>query len=237
MDVFAVLVYAFGSTSWSYAIPLPERFYSLLHGHGVFAAWRFSERYSYRFLYAAYVWLAYALAIFVDYPNAVLMLPVMIYLAVSTFSFKKIGESIAVSIRWSAIATFVVFAFITGLHFWHNATYYGGWSNLAGELRSYNRTVDATSTPASVFAAAPATTTPVIIRNAAGIVSSENKSAVGFFHEKSMPNGFFVLLFGDERGLFFFSPIFFFSLLGIFYVLRKKKMVVRYISCRLLSFQ
>lgn len=38
-----------------------------------------------------------------------------------------------------------------------------------------------------------------------------------------MPNGFFVLLFGDERGLFFFSPIFLFSLLGIMYVLRKKE--------------
>lgn len=38
-----------------------------------------------------------------------------------------------------------------------------------------------------------------------------------------MPNGFFVLLFGDERGLFFFSPLFLFSLLGILYALRKKE--------------
>ena len=217
--LFAVLVYAFGSTSWSYAITLYQNaFTACFIVTAFYAAWRFSQSDArYRFLYAAYVWLAYALAIFVDYPNAVLMLPVMIYLAVSTFSFKKIREGIAISIQWSAIAAFVVFAFVTSLHFWHNATYYGGWSHLAGELKGY-KVVTATSTPA--IAKASSTTTSA---TATSTVPIKDKTAVGFFHEKSIPNSFYVLLFSDERGLFFFSPIFIFSLLGIMYVLRRKK--------------
>lgn len=215
---FSVLVYGFGSTSWSYAITLYQNaFTACFIVTAFYAVWRFSQSDTrYRFLYAAYVWLAYALAIFVDYPNAVLMLPVMIYLAVSTFSFKKIGEGISVSIRWASIATFVVFASVTGLHFWHNATYYGGWNHLAGELKSY-RPITATSTP-EIVTTASTTILPV----ATSTVAEKSKTAVGFFHERAMPNGFFVLLFSDERGLFFFSPIFLFSLLGIMYVLRKK---------------
>jgi hypothetical protein len=219
---FAVLTYGFASTSWGYAITLYQNaFTACFIVTAFYAAWRFAESDTrYRFFYAAYVWLAYALAIFVDYPNAVLMAPVMVYLAVSTFSFEKVREGIAVSIRWSAIATFVVFAFVTGLHFWHNATYYGGWSRLAGELQGYTPrdTYIATSTPAIVTASS----TP-ISATATSTVPTNNKTAVGFFHEQAMPNGFFVLLFGNERGLFFFSPLFLFSILGIVYALRKKE--------------
>lgn len=217
---FAVLMYGFGSTSWSYAITLYQNaFTACFIVTAFYATWRFAKNDSrYSWLYAAYVWLAYALAIFVDYPNTVLMLPVMVYLAISTFSFEKMRECIVVSIRWSSIATFVVFVFVTGLHFWHNATYYGGWSHLAGELRGYtpNAASIATSTPSITATSSTAATV-----TATSTVSVKEKTAVGFFHERAMPNGIFVLLFGGERGLFFLSPIFLFSLLGIFHILRK----------------
>lgn len=212
---FAVLTYGFASTSWSYAITLYQSaFTAFFIVTAFYAAWRFSRSDTHhRFLYAAYVWLAYALAIFVDYPNAVLMLPVMIYFATSTFNLQKVQEGVAVTIRWSAIAAFAVFAFITGLQFLHNATYYGGWNHLAGELQGY-KTITTTN--------ASTATTSVVATNASGIVSSENQTAIGFFHERAIPNGFSVLLLGDERGLFFFSPIFLLSLLGLVYALRRK---------------
>ncbi len=215
--LFSVLVFAFGSTSWSYAVTIYQHSFSVCFiVTGFYAVWRYAQNNSkYNWLYAAYVWLAYALAISVDYPNAMLMLPVMAYLTVSTFSINKINQGIAITIRWSAIATFIVFAFVTSLQFWHNATYYGGWSHLAGELHDVN---SATSTP--TIAKTVSTSTPAI---ATTTVPLKNKSAVGFFHEQSIPNSFFVLLFSDERGLLFFSPIFLFSILGIMYVLRRKE--------------
>lgn len=211
---FAVLTYGFASTSWSYAITLYQNaFTACFIVTAFYAAWRFSQPDTrYRFLYAAYVWLAYALAIFVDYPNAVLMLPVMVYLAVSTFSFKQVEAGVTVSIRWSAIATVVVFMAVTGLHFWHNATYYGSWRTLAGELSGY--------TPKSVLATRTLLPLPAV---ATSTIETEEKTAIGFFDEQSLPQGFSVLLFGDERGLLFFSPIFLFAILGVVYALNRKE--------------
>lgn len=216
---FAALTYGFASTSWSYAITLYQNaFTACLIVTAFYAAWRFARGDSrYAFLYAAYVWLAYALAIFVDYPNAVLMAPVMVYLAISTFNVRRVTEGIAVGVRWSAIAAFTVFVFVTGLHLSHNAAYYGGWSHLAGELKGYTPDNIATST---LITAAASSTPPSV--TASSTVPAHNKTALGFFHEQAMPNGFFVLLFGDERGLFFFSPLFLFSILGIAYALRKR---------------
>lgn len=208
-SLFSVLVFAFASTSWSYAVTLYQNaFTTCFMITSFYAVWRFSqEDTKYKWFYASYVWLAYALAITVDYPNAVLLLPVMIYFAFSAFKIQKVEEGLMVSLRWTAIVTFVFFAFIAGLQFRHNATYYGGGMNLAGELQGYKLDV--------------ASTTPA--KNAAGLINEENKTAVGFFHEAKMPNGLFVLLFSDERGLLFFTPIFAFSLLGIWYVLKKKE--------------
>lgn len=213
---FSVLVYGFASTSWSYAITLYEHSFSAMFAVTMFyAVWRFSQKENrHAWLYAAYVWLAYALTITINYPDALLMLPIMVYLAISTFSFKKLEEGIALSIRWGAIATFVVFVFVTGLHFWHNTTYYGGWSHVAGTLTGYTPE-GATSTQAvAVASSTAATTTAAVV----------GKNAVGFFHESLIPNSLFILLFSDQRGLFLFSPIFILSFFGIAYAFRKKEL-------------
>lgn len=207
-SLFSALVFAFASTSWSYAVTLYQNaFTACFMITAFYATWRFSQDQTrYRWFYASYIWLAYALSITVDYPNAVVMLPVMVYFAVSTFKFEKIEESIKFTIRWSAIVTFVVFVFVTGVQFWHNSQYYGGRTNLAGELQGYNPNVATTTLP----------------KNSSGIINEDNKSAVGFFSEEKIPRGIFVLLLSDERGLFFFTPVFIFSLFGIFYSLKRK---------------
>ncbi|MFM2330696.1 MAG: hypothetical protein RLZZ26_203 [Candidatus Parcubacteria bacterium] len=221
-SLFAVLTYGFASTSWSYAITLYQNaFTAMFIVTGFYAVWRFAHSDSrYRFLYASYVWLAYALAISVDYPNAVLMLPIMLYLAAKTFSQKKVDAGIAITVRWSAIATFVVFAFAMGLQFWHNATYYGGWSHLAGTLHNYTPASEQRPVISPAVGATASSTASVV---ATSTVSSQEKTATSFFHEKAMPQSFFVLLFSDERGLFYFSPIFLFAPLGIMYAFRKKQ--------------
>ena len=201
---FTVLIYGFASVSWSYSTTLYQHAFSTFFiVTGFYAVWRFSKNDSkYSWVYASYVWLAYALALSVDYPNAVLMLPVMVYFAISAFPSQKVMGNVSVSIRWAAILTFIVFAFVIGLQFWHNATYYNGWSSLAGELQKYK--------PTTITSDSLATTTV------------KEKTAIGFFHEYRIPNGFYVLLFSAERGLFFFSPIFIFSLLGVWHVIKKK---------------
>ena len=217
---FSVLVYGFASTSWSYAITLYQNsFTACFMVTSFYSAWQYSQsKQRFGFLYAGYVWLAYALAISVDYPNAVLMLPVMVYLAYNIFSFKKIHEGIALSIRWSGIFTCAIFIIVTGFHLWHNNQYYGGWSKVAGTLS--NRTELSVSTQLSTSQVIIATST---LSTTSPTALVGDKSISGTFHEKLIPNGIYILLFSDQRGLLYFTPIFIFSFLGIGYALRKKE--------------
>lgn len=228
LAIFVVLIFAFASTSLSYAVTLYQNaFTTCFMVTGFYAVWKFSQSsHRFAFLYPAYVWLAYALAITVDYPNGLLYLPVLFYLAYSSFLFTKTNEDYQLSIRWSGILTVIVFACITGLHLAHNAHYYGSPTKLAGTLKSlqYNpATISAStvSTDASVQKHDFTTSTIVL-----STVKAPEKTVVGFFSERNIPRGLFVLLFSDERGLFFFSPIFILALFGIAFVLKKENMVI-----------
>lgn len=241
---FAVLVFGFASTSWSYAITLYQNaFTTCLIVTSVYAVWRYSKKTGkYDYLYAGYIWFAYALAIFVDYPNVILMLPVMIYLAFLTFSFKKVSEGFKFSIRYTSIVMAIVFVLVTGLHFWHNTHYYGDWKKLSGGLRSMSVLINAEkeslliSSTSSMLAAGDfqaldneniisTSTTESTSTTTASQVSAvvADKDVVGFFEEEKIPHGLYILLVSDERGLFFFTPIFLFVFLGVRYLFKKKE--------------
>ena len=207
---FAVIVYGFGSTSWSYAITLYQNaFTACFVVTAFYAAWRFSKTDSrYSWLYASYVWLAYALAIFVDYPNILLFLPIILYHIYSSLPYKKLHDGYSISIRWAGFLTVVVFVVVTGFQFWHNAHYYGGWSKLAGTLNSVvPGSIQNAHNSASLVATTSSSGT-ALASIASSTKTEVKKTAAGFFHEKNMPNGLYILLFSDQRGLLFFSPIF-----------------------------
>ncbi len=203
--LFSALVFVFGSTTWSYSITLYQHvFTAFFMTTSFYAAWKFANALGRRaWFYASWVWAAYAFAMFVDYPNAVMMLPIMIYFAYATFSVKKLEEGFSISVKWAAIATFLVFILITGFHFWHNAHYYGSWSKLSGTLEGYR---------------------PGNLLTASGTqIKAHEKTVAGFFSEEDIPRGFYVLLFSDERGLFFFSPIFILAIWGIWACSKKSR--------------
>lgn len=235
--IFAVIVFAFGSTFWSYAVTLYQHaFTAFFMMSGIYAVWSFR---TYRggkwnWLFGAYVWLAYALAITVDYPNAIMYLPIMVYFLFSTISFERVKEGYKVSVRWAGIITAIVFVAITSLHFWHNQYYYGSWKQTAGGLPTYIKTV-ATTTPVvprfvATLGGANATTTPaygasstlsVASTTAAAVSTSTPKDIVGFFSEKYLPNSLYILLLSPDRGLLLFCPIFIMAFLGMYYALKK----------------
>src|SRR3972149_4358329 len=190
---FSVLVFAFASSAWNYSITLYQHLFTVLFMTTAFyAAWKFrNESGPYSRLYASWVWAAYALSIFIGYPTAAIMLPIMLYFAYSTFSVKKLEEGVAISIKWAAIATVIVFVLAMSFQFWHNAHYYGSWLQLVGGIAGYQKEI------------------PI------NMESPEQTQDIGaFFSERNIPKGFYVLLFSDERGLFFFYPIFILSLFG-----------------------
>jgi hypothetical protein len=66
----APLIFAFGSTSWSYATTLYQHHLTTFFVLSAFyAVWRYAKRTRSGMFWGAYVWFSYAAAFLVDYPN------------------------------------------------------------------------------------------------------------------------------------------------------------------------
>jgi len=213
-SILAVLIFGFGSTAWSYSITLYQHlltvFFSL---SGFYAIWKFKQSGAWGWPYMAWAWLAYALAIFIDYPNALLLLPVMIYALVVSFNVSKDDQKVRVKFRPAIVLTFVVFLFITGLHFYHNQTYFGSWKRLSGSLVG----IKVLQTK-NLIGKEPAEIDRAIADDAA-----KKANVVKVFSEEKIPNSPGTLLFSKDRGLFFYAPIFIFAILGLLLALKKSR--------------
>ena len=203
----AVIIYGFATTSWSYSNTIYQ------HGPTVFllafafySVWKYKQHKALSWLWGAGAWLAYGLSFFFDYPNAILLLPIMVYfLLVSLSVFKNEEGGYKINFRVAILATFSVFLVISGLHLYYNKINFGTPIKFSNTLPRYgiinldkleNSDVSATSTP-------------------------DVGGAIGVFHETNVPNSFFELTVAPDKGLFVFSPILLLALLGVYFVIRK----------------
>ena len=207
-SLLAVLIFAFGSPAWSYAITLYQHHVTVfLILSSFYAVWRYKQRGASSWAWGFWVWLAYGVAIAIDYPNALLMLPVMVYFLLASLSIRRTPTKIAVSLRPAIIVTSLAFIVVTGLHFEHNAYFFGKWSNLSSTLVGYKTIKEKQLMNEPNFAST--------VQNL-----QEKKSVAIFFTEEALPFGFYTLTFSPDRGLFLYAPIFLLALAGM-YSMRK----------------
>ena len=104
--LLAPVLFAFGSTAWSYATTLYQHHLTTFFIISSFyAVWRYGKKTRLSFLWGAYIWAAYALAFTVDYPNLVLMLPVMVYFFLSSVTFATVKKKLRTSLRPAFLLT------------------------------------------------------------------------------------------------------------------------------------
>ncbi len=211
-SLLAVIIFAFGSTAWSYAVTLYQHHVTVFFILSSFyAVWKYKHSKSWSFVWGAWVWTSYALALTIDYPNALLLLPVMIYFFVVSIRAEQTETRFRVALRAPFVLSAIFFVIITGLHLYHNQTEFGSWKRVSGSLVGYKE-----------IKAKNWETLPVseIQKNITTAQKSKDNVAK-FFTETQIPNSPGTLLFSKDRGLFFFGPIFLLALLGM-YVLTKK---------------
>lgn len=208
MSLFAPFVFAFASTSWSYAITLYQHqvttFFII---SSFYAVWKYKQKTAWSSLWAILVWFNYGYAIFIDYPNVILMLPIIIYFLIT--SFEKIQQNgvIKVSFRLAFVYSSLFFILLTIMHGYYNYTQFGDWKRLSGSLLGYKAIKEQ-----HLFETA----------NTKKIAQFENaKQPLNFFKEDLLPNGMYTLIASTDRGILFYSPIFLLALLGIFSTLSK----------------
>lgn len=102
---------------------------------------------------------------------------------------------------------------LMGLHGYYNQVNFGSWKNLSGSLADYKSIKDS-----NLLKQKNAQEQIKDIQN--------SKQPVGFFKEENVTKGLDILLFSDERGILFYSPIFILAIIGIFVALRRRTMEI-----------
>lgn len=213
----SVIIFAFGSTAWSYAITLYQHHVTtFLILSAFYSVWKFKRQGKFSFLWASWVWLAYAIALFIDYPNALLMAPVMVYFFLSAWNLTHTEDRLKLTLRWSFVLASVFFIAVTFLHAYHNATYFGSAKRLAGSVVGY-RTLEENNLLGQ---------DPAVIEEKLAARQAEKDNVVGFFREERVPTSPYILLFSRDRGLFIYAPIFIFAIFGLYSMLKNKNMEV-----------
>jgi len=198
-SLFACLVFGFATIALSYANTIYQHHLStFLLLSAYLAAWTYKQHTAHSWLGAVWVWFAYGVAFFVDYPNLFLFLPAVCYLLLSATSFSQTPEKYSLSIRLSVIVSAVVFVLLGGGHAVYNYSQFGSPFTLHGSLPTYQTTTSANSSN-----------------------PAPPKSPAKFFSEELYPRSAVTLLFSSDRGLFFFSPILALGVLGLLVACRR----------------
>ncbi|MBP7967066.1 hypothetical protein KAZ66_02220 [Candidatus Woesebacteria bacterium] len=209
--ILAALIFGFASSSWSYAITLYQHHVTtFIILSCFFAIFQYRKGGWTRFFWISYVWIAYAFSIFVDYPNGILIAPVMLYAFFSAVSFKTLEDKLKIRLDIIFVITAVFFIGINIVHGYYNYVNFGDWKRLSGglvgikEIRSKN----------------------LLKGNDQSAVQKEaaDKNVVSFFQEVYQPGGSVILLVSRDRGIFLYAPIFVLGILGIFTRLKRSEM-------------
>ena len=161
------------------------------------------------------IFFLYSLAVTVDYPNLFMMLPIALASVGKMFYVENLKEKVKIVIKFPI--TVAVFAAVLPLLFflWFNQASYNNPIQLSGTLktiRDFKQYSDFLS--GNIQGLQPSLEQEE--------VSAGKKTAVGFFNTRNLANGLYLHLLSQDRGILYFTPVMFFSLIGIVLSYRKK---------------
>lgn len=199
ISLFMPLVFAFATSTWAYSVTIyqhvPTVFLILL---AFYCGWRLKNAKHLNFVWGSIAWFAIGISIFFDYPNAFLMVPIVLYLAGSIINIEKIKNKFKLNINLLIILTGIFFILAVGLHFEFSHIVFGKWFQTTNTIHRYDLNNLVASTKST---------------------SETDLSTV--FSESGFFNGFYLLTVAPEKGIFVFAPILILSILGAFVVIRK----------------
>jgi hypothetical protein len=201
-SLFGCLTYSFGSVSWPYAVTLYQhQVTAFLMLSAFYCAWAYRNNSIRTWIYALWVGAAAAWSVWVDYPNALFFIPILVYFFLYGSEFKITKTRMVLSVKPSLAMAAVIFGLIILVHGYYNYSQFGSPMRLSGSLPGYVRKGE-----------------QKLQKEGAGT----DKNLVGYFTENQFINGLYVLTVSTDRGLFLFSPIFALGFLGLYLISRRK---------------
>ncbi len=216
------LLFAFGTTSWSYAITIyqhiPTTFFVLL---GFYAAWRYKQRQQFHPLWGMVVWACYGIGVFIDFPSVFLMAPVMLYFLVNSIGIEQRKEGNRISFNLAFIISSFIFFSLMGGHGYYNKVAFGDWKKFGQSFTRYEgeekfqARLDRQQAEASAAAALASSSGTLVQKPTA----ASNPFSV--FKESKIVNGVTTLTIADDKGIFYYSPVLLIGLFGILFFRKK----------------
>lgn len=209
---FASITYTLATSAFPYAITLAQHNFTVLFMMTIILAGIHGPK---RGVYYFFGWLAYALAIFMDYPNLMLLMPAVIFMLLQSIIITNRHKYTKnIKLQLAIIYTAVVFLAINMGHAYYNATQFGAPQNVGPSVYERAQTVEELQQ----------------LRTDTAIATKEAENvSTSLFHPNKIPNGLYVLLFSQGRGIIVFTPVVLFGLIGL-YQLSTKPKFARYTS-------
>lgn len=162
------------------------------------------------------IWILYAFAFTVDYPNLFMMFPIALAAFFRSGVVEKVHRKLTVKVSLPRLLA--VFGVIIPLAFllWVNQMSYGSPFRLSGSVPTIEG-VSANGSPiflSNTGQKQVKTTQPV---------NSPPPSTLTFFQPRNMLNGFYILLISPDRGVLMYTPVMLFGIAGMFLAGRKKQ--------------
>ncbi len=226
ISIFISLIFGFACTAFSYATGLYQhQVTTFLILSSFYAAWKYKRNHL-SILYGLWVWMCLGISIWIDYPDIVLLLPIIIYFFFNNLKIHTLGKVYKFSVNHIFIVTSILFFAIVISQGFYNHANFGGWSKLSQTLPRYDSSK--TVTPVSTSSASINT-----VKNR----PSPLQIIAGILQEDRLPSGIYELTVAPDKGLFLFSPIFILAIFAVpFLFSRLRKEVIVLTSIVLVNF-
>lgn len=210
----AGLAYLFATPSFAYTVTVyehqPSTFLMLL---SLYLLIRYNNLVS-----LILIWLLYAFAFTVDYPNLFMMFPIALAAffrsAVFENVYKKVTVKVSLPRLLSVIAVILPLAFLL----WYNQMSYGSPFKLSGSVPTIE---GVTSKGLPIFLST--IEQAQLSKTTNQTVNLPPPSTLSFFEPRNMLNGFYILLISPDRGVLMYTPVILFGIFGMFLASKRKQ--------------
>ncbi len=194
--LFASLAFAFGTNAWGYSVTL---YAHLLSAFSLVAGIYYATVKKITWQNALVVWLLYAFAILVDFPNIFTFFPIALLVGLRLFAVESDKKIIKVSLNWGMLIGPIIFLICMGGYGYYNYIHFESplkFSNTLNRVRDLKKIED--STP-----------------------EDKNLKSVGALETRNFINGLYSFTVSHDRGVLIYSPVILLFVFGLL-ELRKK---------------
>lgn len=208
-SVFLVITLGFASPFLNFSITfyqhVPTVFFLML---GFYSAWRFKLNTRLDFVWGALAWGCYGAASFYDYPNLLILFPLLIYLVLSGVDFSQVRNRFKMNIRTSLIVSSAVLMLLGGSHLYYNYINFGNVKRFSNTLPKFDPRVETQTLEA-------------LQKQDIETITAKKEEITSSLRENRIVNGLSVLFIDIDKSLLLHMPIYLLSIFGLFMARRR----------------